>query len=273
MKNIKLVDQHFAHTKYSTDNQQSKYINWDRSPVNPNDKLVIYTDTSLSTVRNDITTKIGWMLESPVITKSSHDWIIKPENYKHFDLILTNNREHIDMNPNVFKFSPTAGCWILPEDQKIYHKTKLLSGIFSGKRFTVGQALRHQIVGLLQNKIDVYGRGYFELPNKINGLRDYAYSIVVENTKQDYYFTEKLIDCFVTGTIPIYWGCPSIGNFFDINGMICFDDINQIGNILNIIGIEQYNSKLESVKYNFKLAKQYLIAEDYMWENYLKDLI
>ena len=48
------------------------------------------------------------------------------------------------------------------------------------------------------------------LKDKIDGLRDYRYHFCIENIKRDYWFTEKLIDCFVTGTIPIYWGCPSI---------------------------------------------------------------
>ena len=62
---------------------------------------------------------------------------------------------------------------------------------------------------------------------------DYRFSIVIENCKRDYWFTEKLIDCLRTGTIPIYWGCPSIGDFFDIRGFILFDDINDLENILN----------------------------------------
>lgn len=271
MKSIKLVDSHFAHAKYSTDNQESKYIVWDRSPVNSMDKLVVYTDTSLTSVRSQIKTKIGWMLESPAITKSVHDWVGK--NYKSFDMILTNNKEHIDINSNVFKFSPTAGCWILPKDQQVYSKMKLLSAIFSDKKFTTGQSMRHQSVVNFKNKIDVFGRGYYPLPNKIYGLRDYGFHLVIENCKQDYYFSEKLIDCFVTGTIPIYWGCPSIGDFFDINGMICFNDIHELGTIINSLSLDLYNSKIESVNKNFETSKKYLIAEDYMFENYLKNLV
>jgi hypothetical protein len=278
MHNIKLVDLHFVHAKYSTDNQESKYITWDRTPITRDDKLAVYTDTSLDHIflrneKGELTwpkVRVGWMLESPAITKPQHEWISKSDNYRNFDFILTNNKEHLDQSP-IFKFSPTAGCWILPKDQMIYDKTKLLSAIFSDKKYTTGQALRHQIVTLFKNNIDTFGRGYFPLPNKIYGLKDYAFSMVIENTKQDYYFTEKLIDCFMTGTIPIYWGCPSIWKFFNPNGMICFNDIHEMKYILNSISLNMYKDKLESVKENFELAKKYLIAEDYMFENYLKD--
>ena len=270
MRSIKLVDTHFAHAKYSTDNQESKYINWDRSPVNDNDELVIYTDTSLNTLNKTVKTKIGWMLESPIITSGIHDWI--GGNYQDFDMILTNNRKHIEINPKVFKFSPTCGCWILPKDQKVHPKKKILSGIFSDKKFTSGQTMRHQAVSNFKNKMDVFGRGYFPLPNKIYGLKNYAFHLVIENCKQDYYFTEKLIDCFTTGTIPIYWGCPSIGDFFDIDGMICFNDIHELPNIINSLSLDLYTSKIESVEHNFHVSKKYLMAEDYMYENYLEKL-
>ena len=271
METIKLVDTHFAHAKYSTDNQESKYITRDRSPVRDNDKLVVYTDTSLNIVNKTVKKKIGWMLESPAITSGIHEWIGR--NYSGFDMILTNNKKHIDINSNVFKFSPTAGCWIFPKDQMIYPKKKLTSGIFSDKKFTKGQAMRHQAVTNFKDKIDVFGRGYFPLPNKIYGLKDYGFSLVIENCKQDYYFTEKLIDCFVTGTIPIYWGCPSIGNFFDVDGMICFNDIHELSSILKNVSLDLYNSKIKSVEHNFLESKKYLMAEDYMFENYLKNMI
>ena len=34
------------------------------------------------------------------------------------------------------------------------------------------------------------------------------------------YFTEKLLDCFLTRTVPVYWGCPDIYEYFDLDGII-----------------------------------------------------
>ena len=99
------------------------------------------------------------------------------------------------------------------------------------------------------------------------GLKDYMYSIVVENGKHDLYFTEKLIDCFRTGTIPIYWGCPSIGDYFDIDGIIMFDNINELNEILNHLNEEHYAKMLPHVKNNFKKAENYLLVEDWLYKN------
>jgi len=192
---FKIDDMMFAHAKYSTDYQESKYIDWDRSPVTQNDKIVFYTDYSLNRVRNNETT-IGWLLESPDITSQSYQWM--NNNSKKFTYILTHSKEFLDRGEN-FIFSPTGGCWIKPEDQKIYEKNKKISIISSDKRMTHGHNLRHEIIKSFKNDIDVFGRVYNPISYKLDGLKDYMYSLTIENTKMDYYFTEKLIDCFMTG--------------------------------------------------------------------------
>ena len=45
-------------------------------------------------------------------------------------------------------------------------------------------------------------------------LRDYMYSVVIECTTDKNYFSEKIIDCFATMTIPIWYGCDNIGELF-----------------------------------------------------------
>ena len=94
------------------------------------------------------------------------------------------------------------------------------------------------------------------------------FSIVIENEKSDYFFSEKLNDCFATGTIPIYWGCPSIKDFFDSKGIIEFDDIGNLSDILMSLSESQYLSKIENVNNNFNISKKFLLAEDWIFENY-----
>jgi hypothetical protein len=152
----------------------------------------------------------------------------------------------------------------LEEDRKIHSKNKKVSIIASIKNFFEGHNLRHEIIKNIQD-IDVFGRGYNTIDNKIDGLRDYRFSICVENCKQDYYFTEKIIDCFITGTIPIYWGCPSIGDFFDINGIITFNDINELKEKINSLSDDEYEKRIESVIENFKRCQKYLVADDLLY--------
>jgi hypothetical protein len=51
---------------------------------------------------------------------------------------------------------------------------------------------------------------------------------VIENVVDDCWFTEKLLDSFLSGTIPIYCGCPTIGDFFDLQGMLLFTSVDEL---------------------------------------------
>ena len=152
----------------------------------------------------------------------------------------------------------------------IQEKTKLNSFLFSDKNGAPGHRLRHEIAGKFSG-FDKFGKGARKhLKTKTTALKDYMFSITVENTKEDYWFTEKILDCFAVGTIPIYWGCPSIGDFFDTNGILIFDNIDELESILNNLTPELYYDKLESVKINYEKSKRYWIADDLIY-SYLKE--
>lgn len=78
------------------------------------------------------------------------------------------------------------------------------------------------------------------LPNttKWDGLQDYSYSIAIENSYKENYFSEKFTDCILSWTIPIYYGCPNIEKYFpkecyywlDITKEDCFDKLEEIIN-------------------------------------------
>lgn len=263
---VKIIDTNFAHAKYSTDFQESKHIEWDRDTSNliEND-IVFLSDDSMRVNCNG--KRIGFIMEPRAINPSIYEWI--KNNNISFNSIFTYDKELLDSS-NIFNFYPHSGCWIKPEDQKIYKKNKLISIIASNKNSTEGHNLRHQIISKAKENdliLDVYGRGYNPIDYKLNALKDYGYSIIIENSKIDYYFTEKLIDSFMTGTIPIYWGCPSIGNFFNLDGMIIVSDINSLLSEIKSLSLEKYNSMLPAIKENFELGKKFLIAEDWIYEN------
>jgi len=262
MKEFRIKDVLFAHAEYSTDFQKSKYIKWNR---NSKDKsITFYTDNSLQHVENDVETKIGWLLESPEITKTNYKWI--ENNNDKFDIVLTHHKKFLDKGEN-YKFCPTGGCWIKPEHQKIWDKSKDISIIASPKKMTKGHVLRHKII-YNHRDIGIYGRGYNPVDYKLTALKDYRFSITIENTKQDYYFTEKLIDCFMTGTVPVYYGCPSIGEFFNEKGIIIIDNEVDFNQIKSELTEERYNEMKPYIEENYEKAKEYLIAEDYIWEKY-----
>lgn len=267
LKSIKIADQNFSHAKYTTDHQSSKYIDWDRTKNNDENAIIFITDNSMLSCENIIGQKIGFLMEPRSINNGIYDWVV--ENKHKFKSILTYDKQLIDLSKN-FEFYPHCGCWIKPEDQLIHNKTKLLSIIASSKNQTRGHKLRHSVISFARDmniNIDVYGRGYNPVDYKLTSLKDYAFSVVIENSKIDYYFTEKIIDCFMTGTVPIYWGCPSISKFFNLDGVIVFDDFDTLLTQLESLSLEKYISMLPAIRENFELAKEYLIAEDWIYKN------
>ena len=92
-----------------------------------------------------------------------------------------------------------------------------------------------------------------QLPNddKIN-LFSSMYSVAIESSSEKNYFTEKLIDCLITKTIPVYWGCPNINDYFDTSYWIPVNNV-----FTHNYTEEYYNANLEKINANFKKAKYY----------------
>lgn len=275
-RNVRLIDKQFAHGKsFGTGDLQISPVNFEWHRGDKIDEIVFlsedsFADVDLYTEKN----KVGFIIESPSIRPEIYEFIKTPENYNKFTTILTFDNNLIKLNPDKFKFLAFGGCWIYPEDRKIYDKSKNISIIASSKTITSGHRLRHDVVERFKDKIEgMYGGGYQFVQNKLEALKDFRYSFVIEQANHDAMFSEKLIDCLVTGTIPIYWGCEgTIKNYFNIDGILEFNNLDELPAILEKCTEEYYNEHIEAIKDNFERAKKYVIPEDYIWENYLKNL-
>ena len=181
--------------------------------------ITIFTDSlitpeNVSSVSSAI--KIGWLIERiGNIPQQFHDSV------QHLDLIMTNDKHIIDRYPEKARFIPFGGGWIKKENQSAEkEKSRIVSMIYSNKKQEIGHMLRHDIANNIPG-LDLFGSGSpTPIEYKEIGLTDFMFTIVIENIRTNDYFTEKLIDPFLTGTIPIYWGCPNIGEYFNTDGMI-----------------------------------------------------
>jgi hypothetical protein len=265
---IYCVDSIFSHANHisTPDNnvRASKHMMWDFNVPSKTSDIVVYTETSFDKIKDSIPNRIAWVIESPEITCKEHKWI--EDNHTKFKYVLTHNKKLLDVGANII-FAPLGGCWLWNNEIQIYDKIKNISIISSWKNQTDGHKLRHSIISKYSLYMDIYGNGYNPIQRKIEGLRDYRFSICVENTKQDYYFSEKIMDCFLSGTIPIYWGCPSIEKFFNINGILCFNNIEQLSDIVNNCDEKLYEKLLPYIKINFEKAHEYILTEDWVIQN------
>jgi hypothetical protein len=58
-------------------------------------------------------------------------------------------------------------------------------------------------------------------------------------------------------TIPIYWGCPNVSEFFDTTGWIIFEDERDLLNKISYLDENHYAKHLDIVEKNFKEALKY----------------
>jgi hypothetical protein len=140
-------------------------------------------------------------------------------------------------------------------DSKPSPKTKELSAIISNLYTTDLHQKRYNLLNKLQghfkDKLNWYGRGNIYIKDKTDGLYPYKYSIAIENSIHEDYWTEKIADCFLSYTMPIYFGCPNITKYFDEKSMILLENIDDykyvIGKIENAIEENYYENNIQSI--------------------------
>jgi hypothetical protein len=267
MIKINLNSSGFSHAPSSTWYKKSKYIIWEYNTKN--NPITFYIDGDIFSGisdKNDGKLKFLWGLESPQYNSDFFNLVINnlDEVLETYEMIFTYNDELVKLHPK-FKWGPGNGFWI--ETPKIYEKTKLVSMICSGKRQTELQNFRVNYSEINKDKLDLYGNINNHITLKEEGLIDYMFSVCVENDMCDTYFTEKILDCFATGTIPIYKGTKNIVNHFNQNGIIFLDDIS-----LDDLTPELYYSKMNYIKENFEKVLSFNVNEDWLYDKYLKNL-
>ena len=227
-----------------------------------------------------------------------------------YDGIFTPEKELVNRHEKIhFCYTGSNLPWTKKENYKIYDKSKIVSFICSSKLLCEGHQFRHDLherfkkrdEGIVEIEykgkvwrkaderlIDVYGSilgkpfGFnpgchlpFNAPDwhdKSQALNDYMFSVVLENAQVDDYFTEKITDCFATGTIPIYWGTKNIGNYFNSDGIIQIPkDIEKVNDIVNSLTPAMYYGRMDAIKDNFERVKKLQMADEMLVEK-IKEL-
>lgn len=227
--------------------------------------------------------------EPPYLFEQSKVYPAVKENATKFHAILTHNEELLKLPNAIFRNSAYEVVLnknihqqtypVLQDDTliQIYPKSRMTSFITSNKTFTDGHRFRLGCLNHLTSKgcskFDAFGVGIREILGKIEALRDYRFSVAIENGKCKNYFTEKILDCFLTGTIPIYHGCPNIGDFFDTRGFYIFETPEELLEIVNSLTEKDYESRREFIEANFKAADKWWYNNDRFFDKYIQPLL
>lgn len=217
--------------------------------------------------------KIAWLHEPPCLIPTVYHDI--RHNNGRFEKVLTYSAELLGQAGSNYAFMPYGGVWVPEDDWGIWPKDRLCSMLIGSKMSTTGHRIRHEIADAVAGlPVDFYGvRGEpvgYGAAAKVQVLAPYAFSIVGECCRVDNLFTEILLDCFAVGTVPIFWGCPNVADYFDPEGILSFETPQECAGIVRELSFDLYDSMRGPIARNFELMKPYAIADDWMYEHHLR---
>lgn len=162
--------------------------------------------------------------------------------------------------PNTKMIPQTCYPSIPRERQGLFEdeKTELVTFVTTNKTLTNLHRFRVDLARHLmeQGICKVYGHGYESVNCKSEILRKNMFCFAIENGIYSGYHTEKVMDCFVTGCVPIYIGDPDIDKHYDTRGMIIFKDADDLKTRGVDFSVELYKEMLPHVRNNYRIATE-----------------
>jgi len=199
-----------------------------------------------------------------------YDWI--KDNYQHFDYVMSPFLSVKDIvGENKFQWACIQCSHIRRSDWGMYKKEKNLSIVASSKQWLDGHKMRHKVIQRYSQYMDIYGNGYntiiddFDKMGKILALAPYCFTIIIPNTNIDDWFSDQVTDAMCLGTIPVYCGSKCIDKFFNPDGVIHFNSVEELGEIIPNLTKELYDSKMDAILDNLEKCKHYENVEDYFY--------
>lgn len=206
-----------------------------------------------------------------------HSWAI--QNHSMFQAILTWGQDILDNTPNSMFFQ-FGISWLDKEyvDTVDSREKKFEVSYLCGAKQTIeGHKLRHRLFSRGE-EIKIPKKWFYTLPDySFNGgnhtIQQYEgkppgsekkicwdesmFAICVENSSNYSYHTEKIIDAFLSKTIPIYWGAKNLYEFYNPDGFIVCDNENEIIEAVNKLTPEYYHEHKAAINENYETAKYY----------------
>ncbi len=260
----------------------SRYFIWDR--YNYGLDTHFYSHQAMLETMGCPTRKYGIMLESRAIVP--HDYHIFRKNRgleKEFLAVFTYDDQLLNEIENAKFYPVCAAVWYGVDDSKAVlndrqyeKKTRNVSIVSSNKLQCDLHRFRIEVARICQKEklADVYGTldGGMVCPIE-DTLADYRYSIAIENQISDYFFCEKLTNCFAAQTIPVYMGARKIHQFFNMDGIIKLEtsDPQDIRRVLQQCNAKEYEQRLPAILDNYHRVQEYLNMDDYLYLHYMKE--
>lgn len=220
------------------------------------DYLVVLNHVSKETIRARCYEENIWALMQEPYMAGHSDWMV--EGHDAFAKVLTH---HIPSNDNRYVSSHPAIPWHVNRSYdelfscEVPEKTRDVSWVVGNARDLPGHIKRWDLLRRIQScddlNIDLFGRAVQFIEDKWDGLGPYRFTLAVENTSKRDYWTEKVADCFLTWTIPFYYGCTNLEDYFPEESFIRIDIERPdtcIRKIKNCVAEIDWNKKIPALE-------------------------
>ncbi len=268
-------DIHGAHNPYGN---KSNYFIWDR--FNFELKTQFYSHQAMLQTMGNPDYRYGALIEAESITPEDYLLFDKHQNLnKEFDAIFTYSEKLLNKLDNAVFMPFNASIWYGTTEQggilsvETYKdKNKNISIIASNKLLCEMHHFRKDIAMKCKNYnlADTFGTfdGGARVPKIADVLTNYRYNIAIENYIDDYYFTEKILNCFASMTVPIYCGATKIAEFFNPEGIITIKltDLDNLEKILSQCNEKDYLQRLPAIKENYEKVLEYVNLDDMLYK-------
>jgi hypothetical protein len=240
----------------------------------------IWIDTFNGVADSNADTKIFVGIEPQEIIGKNQSII---NNKYNFDYILTYDENLLETLDNAVLFE-YGTKWVEIDKYDYPEKEFSVSTVCGHKSITKSHRQRQKL-WMSQDKIEIKknfflskfgGPKIFE-GNKVLGdskfpLFDSMFHICIENVPKKYFFTEKLIDCLLCKTIPIYVGCSNVEDYFNVEGIILAKDNEDIIKICNSLTEEDYQKRINAIEENYEKALKWTDLPERLAEK-IKEII
>ena len=221
----------------------------DHNPVEGEPFIDCYSDTYVEQCKGP-GNNIALLLEPRSMIGPAYKYVAAHPDY--FRYIFTHDSYLLNLPQS--RMLNWSDVWLTTDSPK----TKGISLVTSPKDWCPLHHARLELYNYFKDRPEVdcfYGDwNNSEIPNiqPQDYLENYKFSIIIENDLDDYWYTEKILNCFSTKTVPIYVGAGKIDEIFNGNGLI-WADCEDIPFIVEDLDLDYaYEFRKEAIEDNFK---------------------
>ena len=211
------------------------------------------------------------------------DRVIK--NHAYYDLILTWHSRILASCPNAVLFPQSVCTFMSYENGSLVWSPNVVdtmevdetkkefkaSFLTSSKAWTPGHILRQEIYERLPEQVGQIAITKVKSPpwvDKKKLLDTFQFTITPQNACHENWFDDKIIDALMTKTIPLFWGCPNIGKFFNTDSILHFKSVDEMFKMLESLTPEYYQAHYSAVLDNDRRAR----AMVHIWSRMDKEI-